>query len=99
VKYRVASTVEVPEGTGLLVEVKGKCLAVFRYQGRYYTIDDTCPHKGGSLHEGPMEGGVVSCPWHHWSFDLRSGESPVNPLSKVGTYRTWDEGGDLFVEI
>jgi nitrite reductase/ring-hydroxylating ferredoxin subunit len=98
-KFRLASIDEVPEDRGLLVEAGSKAVAVFRYNGEFFAVDDTCPHKGGSLHEGPNVEGVVSCPWHQWQFDLRTGACPINPLSKIETYRVWAEGNDLFIEI
>jgi nitrite reductase/ring-hydroxylating ferredoxin subunit len=98
-KYRVASVDKFPERQGLSVEVQGKSIAVFRLNGKFFAVDDACPHKGGSLHEGPVNEGVVSCPWHQWQFDLRTGVSPLNPLSKIETYRTWMEGNDIYIEI
>jgi NAD(P)H-dependent nitrite reductase small subunit len=98
-KYRVASVDEVPEGKGLVVEVQSKPIAVFRFNGELFAVDDTCPHKGGSLHEGTVENGVVSCPWHQWQFDLRTGICPANPLSKIEAHPVWVEGGDIYVDI
>jgi nitrite reductase/ring-hydroxylating ferredoxin subunit len=98
-KYRVASVGEVSEGEGLLVEVRSKVIAIFRFGDELFAVDDTCPHKGGSLHEGKLEGGIVSCPWHDWRFDLRTGICPTNPLSKIETYLVRVEGGAIFVEI
>ena len=98
-KYRLASTDDVPADRGLLVEAGSKTVALFRYEGTFFAIDDTCPHKDGSLHEGSLVEGVVSCPWHQWQFDLRTGKCPTNPLSKIETYPVWIEGDDIFVEI
>jgi nitrite reductase (NADH) small subunit/3-phenylpropionate/trans-cinnamate dioxygenase ferredoxin subunit len=99
VKHRVASTEDVIEGIGLCVAVEDKRLAIFLYQGSYYAIDDACPHRGSSLHEGKVDQGVVLCPWHQWRFDLRTGLSPVNPQSRIETYRIWSEGEDIMVEV
>jgi NAD(P)H-dependent nitrite reductase small subunit len=98
-KYRLSSVDDVPEERGLFVHVGGRSIAVFRNEGGFFAIDDICPHKGGSLHEGALSEGVVSCPWHHWQFDLRTGECPINPHSKVDTFHVWTEGNDLYVEI
>lgn len=95
----VASTREVKEGTGMLVEVGDKRIAVFCHKGEYFALDDLCPHKGGSLHQGAIHGAVVSCPWHQWQFDIRTGVSPVNPLSQVRAYPVRVEGTSLYVEI
>jgi nitrite reductase/ring-hydroxylating ferredoxin subunit len=99
VELKVASIDDVPKSGGLRVEANGKQIAVFRYNGEFLAIDDECPHKGGSLHEGSIHEGIVYCPWHQWRFDLRTGISPINPLSKVKTYRTRVEGTELLVVI
>ena len=98
-EFRVADTQEVPEGTGIAVDVKGKRLAIFQYQGEFFALDETCPHRGGPLHEGPIQEGAVVCPWHLWQFNLKTGLSPVNALSKVHVYKTRVEGSDIFVEV
>ncbi len=98
-EIRVAETEAVPEGKGIVVNVEGKQLAIFRYQGEFFALDETCPHRGGPLHEGPIQEGIVACPRHLWQFNLKTGLSPVNPLSKVQVYKTRVEGNNVFVEI
>ena len=98
-EIRVAETEAVPEGKGIVVNVEGKQLAIFRYQGEFFALDETCPHRGGPLHEGLIQEGVVACPWHLWQFNLKTGLSPVNPLSKVQTYKTRVEGNNVLAEI
>ncbi len=98
-EVRVASVRDVPEGKGIVVDVEGKRLAIFRNSGEFFVLDETCPHRGGPLHEGVVREGVVSCPWHMWQFDLRNGRSPVNPLSKVRTYKTRTDGNDVLVDL
>lgn len=98
-KFRVASIDELPDDVGLVVEIEGKRLALFRYQGKVFAVDEVCPHRGGPLHEGTVQEGVLACPWHLWQFDLKTGESPVNPLSRIRVYRVSVEEGDVFVEI
>ena len=98
-KIRVASVEEIAEGKGVLVEVEGASLALFRHDGEFFAVDETCPHRGGPLHEGVVQDGVLACPWHLWTFDLRTGVCPLNPLSKVKVYRTWTEGSDVYVEM
>jgi len=97
VEHRVASVDDLEDGESLLVEVGEKRIAVFRHDGEVFAIDDECPHRGGSLHEGPVQDHIASCPWHQWQFDIRTGVSPVNPLSSVSTYPTRVDGQDLFV--
>ena len=61
------------EGEGKPFHVDGTHLAVFRYSGNYYAVDNRCPHMGYPMSEGSVRDGVLICHWHHWEFDLRSG--------------------------
>ena len=83
-----------------MVKVGGKRIALFNIDGRYYAIDDTCTHKGGPLSEGQVAGTTVTCPWHHSSFDLRTGDA-MTPPAEVGvsTYNVRVVGDDIEIEI
>lgn len=85
-EHRVASVGDVPEGAGIAVDIGEKRIAVYRYRGEYFALDETCPHRGAPLHQGTITDGVVTCPWHQWRFELATGCSPVNPLSRVNRY-------------
>lgn len=95
---RACAAAEIPPGTGKTVTVAGKELALFNAGGAFYAVDNECPHRGGPLGEGELEGCVVTCPWHAWQFDLTSGESLTDD-SRVATYPVRQEGPDLFVEV
>jgi nitrite reductase/ring-hydroxylating ferredoxin subunit len=71
---------------------------LFRHQGEVFALDETCPHRGGPLHDGVVDRGVVLCPWHQWQFDLKTGCSPVNPLSRVRVYPVRLEGTDVWLD-
>ena len=96
---RVASIHEIPESGGIAVDVGERRIALFRLEGELFALDETCPHRGGPLHAGLLERGVVLCPWHQWQFDLRTGCSPVNPLSRVRVYAVRVEGEEVFLEV
>ncbi len=78
----------------LEVNVGDRSLAAFDIDGEVLVIDGLCPHRSGPLIRGQLEGKVVTCPLHHWQFDLESGVSQDNPGAKVGTYevRVEDDG-------
>lgn len=71
----VAKLSELEEGAGRCVEVKGEQVALFRVGSRVYAINNICPHLGGSIAEGPVEGTTVVCPLHGWCFDVTSGKA------------------------
>jgi nitrite reductase/ring-hydroxylating ferredoxin subunit len=41
--------------------------------GEVFAIARACPHEGYPLEEGSVIGETITCPWHGWRFDLRSG--------------------------
>lgn len=94
---RVASTDDVKPGMGIVVEMNDKALALFSIDGTIYAIDNTCVHRGGPLGEGDLEGEVVTCPWHGWQFNVKTGGCVNNPAAKIDTYQVKVEGTDIKV--
>jgi nitrite reductase (NADH) small subunit len=91
---------EIPPGSSKVVSVNEHVVAIFNLQGTFYAIDNVCPHQGGPLGEGYLEeNGVVSCPWHAWNFDLRTGQSPIDPDVRVRVFPIRVENGELIVQI
>ncbi len=56
---RVATTGDVPTGEGRVVDAAGKSIALFNVEGAFYATDNLCPHRGGPLGDGDLEGTVV----------------------------------------
>lgn len=96
---KVAEVKDVPAGTGISVEASGKMIALFNCDGTFLAIDDTCPHQGGPLGEGELAGTVVTCPWHEWRFDARTGVNTDDATCKVATYPVKVDAGVVFVEV
>ena len=83
----VARVGDVPPGEGRAFAYNGRMVAVFLIDDRYQAVDDFCPHMGASLAAGPVENGMVMCPWHAWCFQLSNGQWVENPRIKVDTFR------------
>lgn len=97
---KVAKRDEVPPGTGKVVEVSGRSIALFNVGGTFYALDNTCTHRGGPLGEGTLDGDTVTCPWHGAQFDVKSGTVSRAPApASVRSYTTRVEGDDVIVEI
>ena len=97
---KVAKADEVPIGGGRSVRVAGKQIGLFQVEGKYYAIDNTCPHAGGPLSEGDVEGTVVECPWHGSRFNLETGKVLYGPaLADVACYAVRREGDDIEIEL
>ncbi len=96
---KVASISELSVGSSKTVEVQGKVIALFNVGGRIYALDNTCLHQGGPLGEGRLEGEVVTCPWHMWEFNVRTGEKVGEPSLRVATYPVQVDGDDIKVAL
>ena len=96
---KVAQVGDLQPGAGKVVTVKDKTIALFNVDGTFYAIDNTCVHRGGPLGEGEMEGNVVTCPWHGWQYDVKTGVSETNPSAKVQTYQVKVDGSAVMVSI
>lgn len=93
----VAKVGDIPEGEGRAYEYNDQMVAVFNDNGEYRAIDDMCPHMGASLASGHLEGCIVTCPWHAWSFDTKDGSWCDNRRLKVDVYRVRLVGDEIQV--
>lgn len=64
----------------------------------YFALDDACPHAGGSLAEGSIEGGSVICPIHGYAYDIVTGEG-LDDGAEVRVHPCVLEGDVLRIEI
>jgi len=98
-RYVVARTGDVPEGGRLLVEVDGREVGIFNIGGKFYALLNRCPHRAGPLCQGEVSRMVVAskvgeitlddriiltCTWHAWEFDIRTGQSYWDPGKTKG---------------
>ncbi len=61
--------------------------------------DAGCPHNGGPLAKGLVRDGVVTCPWHWYSFDLRTGECRTAAGYRLRKYPVISRDGRLFAQL
>lgn len=102
----MAKTVKVPSVTDLkpgeckTVSADGTDVAVYNVAGKYYATNNICPHRGGPLGEGSLEGDVVTCPWHGFRYNVTTGQCVgPNPALKVDAFTVSVQGSDVFVEV
>ena len=95
---KVAKKSEVPADSGKLVQVNGKDIALFNVNGNVCAVYAICPHQGGPLNEGGVDGTIVTCPWHGWQFDVTNGVCTFNESIRQPTFKVKEEGGDIYVE-
>ena len=96
---RIASRDDCPPGTGCELVVGDRILALFNVGGEFHVLDGICPHQGGPLGKGKLVGSIVTCPWHGWQFDVRSGQHQASPAICHVRLNVKMEGNDVFVEF
>ncbi len=95
--HPVARVTDIAPGQGRPWVVAGREIAVFNLEGEFYAIENTCPHRGGSLGHGLLDGEEVICPWHQWRFNVKTGRMQLG--GGVEAFRVRVEGQTLWVEV
>jgi nitrite reductase/ring-hydroxylating ferredoxin subunit len=93
----VARTADIPPGEAKAFVVGDREVAIFNIDGAFHAIENTCPHQGGPLAEGSLEGQVVTCPWHAWCFDVTTGEMTMGGFTSVDAFDVQLEGSTISV--
>src|SRR5439155_17040565 len=97
---KVAETKDLPPGSAAAFEVEGQSIALFNVAGTFYAIDDTCPHSGGPLSQGQVEGAKVTFSWHEANFELSTGKGLCGPaFENFRSYKVVVEGNEIKVEV
>jgi nitrite reductase/ring-hydroxylating ferredoxin subunit len=86
-------------GASVVESVDGLAIALFRIGDDFCAIDNRCPHKGAPLGQGALEGTVVTCPWHGFTVDVRTGVCPRNPGLRVRTFPVERAGDELRITV
>lgn len=95
----VAALLDVPVGGGKVVKRSGKQIALIRPdEGCVYAIDNRCPHEGYPLSEGTVKDGVLTCDWHNWKFELKTGAC-LRGGEDVRTYPLCVREGEIFIDL
>lgn len=93
----VANVSDVKPGSATTVVIDGREIALFNIAGTFYALDNTCPHQGGPLAEGWIEGTTVTCPWHAWCFKLSDGKMTLGDYASVDAFDVRVEGATVTV--
>ncbi|MCP5468088.1 MAG: Rieske 2Fe-2S domain-containing protein [Deltaproteobacteria bacterium] len=93
----IAIASDIEEGQAVVCKDKNETIALFKYQGNFYAIQDRCPHRGASLAEGEIENGCVICPWHAWQFELKSGQS-IEGYAPLKTFQIKVEKNKVWIK-
>ncbi len=96
---KVGALSQLPAGSVIEASIGDDRYAICNIEGRIHALAGTCPHRGGPLGQGAVNGALLTCPWHAWEFDCRTGENDYNPAVKIATYQAQISGDDILIDI
>jgi nitrite reductase (NADH) small subunit len=86
-------------GKGKMVTVAGRHVAVFRLGEEFFALDNMCLHRGGPICDGEIVNGVVTCPWHFWSYEIKTGTMVQDPRVGVSKHEVRIDGDQISVRL
>ncbi len=94
---RVADSSEISPGSAIACVVEGRQVGLFNVEGTFYALENVCPHQGAPLTDGYLEGPLLTCSWHAWCFDVRTGKMSLADISVIPTFEVRVNGTDISV--
>ncbi|MEZ0049080.1 glutamate synthase domain-containing protein 2/nitrite reductase/ring-hydroxylating ferredoxin subunit [Mycobacterium sp. MAA66] len=95
---RVASLLELVEGTPAPARVSGVDLVLVRQGDDVRTLYGRCAHRGALMSDGRIDGDLLVCGVHGWRYEIQTGVAPVNPAVALATFPTWISDGSVYVD-
>jgi nitrite reductase (NADH) small subunit/3-phenylpropionate/trans-cinnamate dioxygenase ferredoxin subunit len=95
----VGNIADFTAGQGKMVVVNGRHVALFRLGDEFYALDNMCLHRGGPLCEGFIVEAIVTCPWHGWSYEIKTGTMVQDPRVGVSRHDVRVEGDRVAVRL
>lgn len=72
--HDVMAASAVKDGEVKRTECDARGLFVYRDKKSYQVYDSHCPHQDTDIPELALKGNTLTCPKHHWQFDVKSGD-------------------------
>lgn len=102
---KAAKTGDIAPGAKQLVVVGGREVMLVNVDGTFFAVANRCPHMGGSLSDGKLEGAQITCPRHGSVFDVTTGKVVERgtlfflkvKVGDVQTYPVKVDGEDVLV--
>jgi nitrite reductase/ring-hydroxylating ferredoxin subunit len=96
---KVASLTTLKPGSVMQAEVGENTYAVCNIGGEVHVFDGVCPHAGGPLGEGTIEGDNLVCPWHGWAYNCRTGVNDFDDAVVLVQFPVKTQGDDILADL
>jgi 3-phenylpropionate/trans-cinnamate dioxygenase ferredoxin component len=98
-RIKMGKASELSPGKSIEKRILARRIAVFNVDGELFGIESDCKHMKASLQRGTVRDKIVTCPWHHWQYDIRTGQCLTVDKFKLKTYQVEIEGDDVYIVI
>jgi len=96
----IARVEEIPKNGMKRVSFGGLEILLVNADGKFYAVENQCPHKGYSLYLGTLEGEVLTCGFHYAKFNITTGKSLEAATHKpLKTYKVKIQNSSILVEV
>jgi nitrite reductase/ring-hydroxylating ferredoxin subunit len=95
----VARVEDVPPGTVAHVRAGEEEIAVANVGNEFFATQGHCLHLKGPLGRGELAGTVLTCPWHGWQYDVRTGLNEFDHAIQLRTYEVRVEDGEIQISV
>ncbi len=90
---------EIPEGGIRAMTIEGEKVILSRQGNVVSCFQNACAHLGFALDDGEINGGVITCPYHGFQYDLSSGECLTAPEVQLQSHAVRVTGGRVEVRL
>jgi nitrite reductase/ring-hydroxylating ferredoxin subunit len=95
--YNVCQTSELENGKVIFRSVKNRSMFIYSDSEGIKIYDSHCPHRAENNNLESVNGLELTCPRHHWKFDLKTGNCIENGRHPLKQYQHKTENNELFV--
>ncbi len=98
---RVCTLADLPNDSQKIIQLGPQKIALFHFNNEVTAIANACLHKAGPLGLGKVEkkydGLYVTCPWHGWEYNIKTGSAPPGYNDQQALYEVKLQAGDILV--
>lgn len=95
----VARADDIPDGERKIVQVGELSIGVFHHKGQWVALRNSCLHRGGPVCTGSLEGDILTCPWHGYTYEVTTGQLTLDRSSFLESYPVEIRDGEVHLQI
>jgi nitrite reductase/ring-hydroxylating ferredoxin subunit len=96
---KIGSLAALPPGKVMEAEIGPNTYVICNAGGDLYAYDGVCPHAGGPLGQGNLDGDHLICPWHAWEYDCRTGVNDFDDTVRLASFPVKVQGDDILIDV